>query len=55
MWTDASNQAKTVYVGDPITSAYLFNLPTLTNPSCTIGTTSIKVVTKIPTSLSYGI
>ena len=57
MWTDADNPAKTIYVGDLISNAYIFNLPTLTttNLNCVIGTHSVINIVKSITNLSYGI
>ena len=56
-WTNATNQDKTVYISDSTSNAYTFTLPTLTtsNPNCVIGTPSVRVLTKSPSSLSYGI
>ena len=56
-WTNANNLDKTLYIGDSTSNAYTFNLPTLTTTSsnCVIGTHSVTVLTKSPTSLSYGI
>ena len=56
-WTGAINPDKTVYVGDSTSNAYTFNLPTLTTTSsnCVIGTHSVTVLTKSPSSLIYGI
>ena len=56
-WTNLINPDKTVYVGDSTSNAYTFNLPTLTTTSsnCVIGTHSVTVLTKSPSSLIYGI
>ena len=56
-WTNVYNPDKTVYIGDSTSNAYTFTLPTLTtsNPNCVIGTPSVRVLTKSPSSLSYGI
>ena len=56
-WVDASNQVGNLYVGDSISNAYTFTLPipTITNDLCRIVAHSVTVLTKSPTSLSYGI
>ena len=56
-WINANNPDKTVYVGDSISNAYTYTLPTFTTTSsnCVIGTRSVTVLTKSPSSLSYGI
>ena len=40
-WSDGSNPDKTVHVNDPISSAYIFNPPTLSSTDCTIDSYSI--------------
>ena len=56
-WTNANNQENTVYVGDSSSNAFTFTPPSLapTTLNCVIGTNSVTVLTKIPTSLIYGI
>jgi hypothetical protein len=56
-WTNSINSDKIVYVGDSTSNAYTFTPPTLTTTSsiCVIGTHSVTVLTKSPSSLSYGI
>ena len=40
-WRNGSNPDKTVYINDPISSAYIFNPPTLSSTDCTIRSYSI--------------
>ena len=43
-WTDVTNSDKTIYIGDATSNAFIYSLPTLSGTICTIGSSSVEIV-----------